>query len=100
MGKGKLTTPEWIKEGYKSKEEYERKKEIKTKKKDAGKKKYRVKKCPKCGSTEVSVVLTGEEGKGAREWECKACKWRGRIIEEKELTEDEFLEHLGRMGGK
>ena len=33
------------------------------------------------------VVLTGEEGKGAKEWECKKCKWTGKNIDEKELTE-------------
>lgn len=87
---GKLTTPEWVIKGYKSREEWERKtgKKAEGKKSETGKM-YKVKKCPKCGSTDVSVVLTGEEGKGTRDWECKSCKWKGRNIEEKELTEDE-----------
>ena len=93
---GKLETPAWIKEGYNSKEEYERKKgegqKTETKKKG---KSYRVKACPKCGGTDVSVVLNGEEGKKADEWECKKCKWHGRNIEEKEMNEDEFLEQMG-----
>ena len=85
---GKLKTPDWILKGEKA-----------PKKKEKGKT-YRVKKCPQCGSTEVSIVLVGEEGKRADNWECKSCKWRGRGIEEKELTEDEFLEHLEKMEGK
>lgn len=95
---GKLETPEWIREGYDSKAEWEKKKGIKSSKTKG--KTYKVKKCPNCGSTAVSVVLVGEEGKRADNWECKSCKWRGRGIEEKELTEDEFLEHLERMEGK
>jgi hypothetical protein len=42
--------------------------------------------------------LTGEEGKGAKEWECKKCKWSGKNIEEKEVTEDEFMEYLDKRG--
>jgi transcription elongation factor Elf1 len=98
MAKGKLSTPDWIKEGYKSKEEYERKKGIKEKGKTG--KTYKIKVCPKCGSSNVSVVLVGEEGKKANDWECKACKWRGRGIDDKELNEDEFLEHMEKMEGK
>ena len=86
---GKLTTPDWILKGKKKPEE----------KKKQGKS-YKVKKCPKCGSTEVSLVLVGEEGKKPENWECRACKWRGKGIEEKELTEDEFLKHLEKMEGK
>ncbi len=93
---GKLETPAWIKEGYKSKEEYERKTGKKTAEKKT-EKTYRVKICPKCGSTEVNVVLVGEEGKKADSWECEACKWRGRDIGEKTLTSDEFLEHMEKM---
>lgn len=62
-----------------------------------GKRTHRVKKCPKCGSTEVFIVLIGEEGKKAENWECRACNWKGRSIEEKELSENEFLEHLEKM---
>ena len=96
---GKLETPDWIREGYDSKEEYEKKKGIKGKKKSK-EKTYKVKVCPKCGSTSVSIVLVGEEGKRADNWECKACKWKGRDIGEKELSEDEFLEHMEKMEGK
>ena len=92
---GKLTTPDWILKG-KSRPGLA---SLKKKPSEKGKK-YKIKKCPKCGSTSGAVVLTGEEGKGAKEWECKACKWRGKGIEEKELSESEFLEYLGKMGGK
>lgn len=85
---GKLKTPDWILKGEKAPE------------KKKQEKKFKVKKCPECGSTEVAIVLVGEEGKSADNWECKACKWKGRNIEEKELTEDEFLEHLEKMEGK
>lgn len=89
---GKLETPDWIKEGYKSKEDWENKKGIKRKKEKG--KTYKVKVCPKCGRSEVSIILGQEEGKGKSEWECKSCKWKGRNIEEKSMSEDEFLEHL------
>ena len=95
---GKLATPDWIKEGYNSKQECEKKKGIKSKKK-AGKT-YKVKVCPKCGSREVSVVLIGEEGKKADDWECKKCKWKGKNVDFEEVSEDEFLEHMERMEGK
>jgi len=86
---GKLSTPEWILKGKKKP----------TEKKKQGKI-YKVKKCPECGSTEVAIVLVGVEGKSADNWECKSCKWRGRGIEEKELNEEEFLEHMEKMEGK
>ena len=92
---GKLETPDWIKEGYDSKAGWEKAHGKKTIGKKAGKT-YKVKVCPKCGSSEVSVVLVGEEGKKADSWECKSCKWHGRDIDEKELSEDEFLEHMER----
>lgn len=90
---GKLSTPEWILKGYKSKEEYDKKIGNKTgtgKGKAAGKT-HKVKKCPKCSSTDVGIVLGQEEGKGKSEWECKKCKWKGRDIDEKEVDEEEFL---------
>ena len=85
MAKEKLKTPDWILEG---KEKPKQKKKEKT---------FKVRKCPECGSTEVAVVL-GSEGERAGEWECKACKWKGRNISEKELNEEQFLEHLDKMG--
>ncbi len=94
---GKLSTPDWIKEGYDSKEAYEKKKGVKGKKKSE-EKTFKVKKCPECGSDKVNVLLTGEEGKAAREWECKKCKWHGKDIDEKELTEEEFMKYLDEKG--
>lgn len=92
MKEGKLKTPEWILKGYKSKEEWERKKGIGDKK--IKEKKYKIKICPKCGNTKISVILGGEEGKGSKGWECRKCKWQGQNPGEKGLDEDEFLAHL------
>ena len=112
MAKSKLSTPDWIKEGYGSKEEYEKKKGIKEKKKDG--KVFKIRKCPKCGSDKVQVVLTGEEGsdedeilstsskrgqsKGAGEWECKKCKWAGTNVKMDEVSEEEFMKYLDESG--
>lgn len=95
---GKLETPDWIREGYDSKADWEKAKGIKGKKTRG--KTHRIKVCPKCGSTGVQVVLGQEEGKGKSEWECKACKWKGREPEEKELSDEEFLAHMEKMAGK
>ena len=124
---GKLTTPDWIKEGFDSPEEYAKSRQKakpltnspklgqvkgKSVKKKTGLsqvrsgssesqakgKTFKVKKCPKCGSYNVNVVLIGEEGKSAKEWECKKCKWHGKDIEEEELTEDEFMKYLDEQG--
>ena len=95
---GKLITPDWILKGYKSKEEYEKAKGIKGKK--SSEKFYKIKICPKCKGTEVGVLLGGEEGKGSKGWECSRCKWTGKNVDEKEVGEDEFLEHIEKMGGK
>lgn len=86
MPKSKLKTPDWILKGGKP---LKKKKEGKT---------FRVRKCPECGSDEVIVVLSGEEGKGTGEWECKKCKWMGKDIDEEELTEDEFMKYLDDKG--
>ena len=80
---GKLKTPDWILQG---KEKPKEKKKGKT---------FKVRECPKCGSTNVSVVLSGEEGRKADSWECKKCGWAGKNIKIKEVAEDEFL----KMGG-
>ena len=104
---GKLETPAWIREGFDSKADWEKaqgkkgakastgKTESKTPSKKSGAKvsgkTYKVKKCPKCKSNNVAVVLTGEEGKGTREWECKKCKWVGKNVDIAEVSEDEFL---------
>ncbi len=97
MPKSKLSTPDWIKEGYDSPEEYAKAKGIKSKFKKE-EKTFKVRVCPKCKSDNVRVVLTGEEGKGAKDWECLKCKWEGRNIDEKELSEDEFMKYLDDKG--
>ncbi len=94
---GKLATPDWIKGGYDSPEAYAKAKGIKNKKK-SGEKTFKIRKCPKCRSNKVNVVLTGEEGKTAKEWECKKCKWHGKNVEEEELNEDEFMKYLDENG--
>ena len=88
--KSKLSTPGWILEGYDSEEDYTKAKELKKEKKG---KILKLKKCPKCDSDEVAVVI-GENGI----WECHKCKWRGIDIDEKELTEDEFMKYLDDKG--
>lgn len=110
--KPKLSTPEWIKKGYDSEEEYNKKrqkeeplagssksqtKRINKKKKSEGKT-FKIRECPECGSDDVNVMLTGEEGRGTGEWECKKCKWQGADIVEKELNEDELMKYLDEKG--
>lgn len=95
--KPKLSTPEWLKKGYDSEEEYNKKIGIGKKKKPEGKT-FKIRECPECGSDDVNVVLTGDEGKNAGEWECKKCKWQGIDILEKELTEDELMKYLDSKG--
>lgn len=86
---GKLATPDWILKG---------KEKPKTKKKSE--KTFRLRRCPKCKSDKVSVVLTGEEGKATGEWECKKCGWKGRDVKEDELTEDKFMKYLDENGAE
>jgi hypothetical protein len=96
--KGKLSTPAWITEGYDSPEAYNKAKGI-TKEKKSGKT-FKIRECPKCKSNDVGVVLSNsdaEEG-GGKEWECRKCKWKGADINEKELTEDEFMKYLDDKG--
>jgi len=94
---GKLATPDWVLEGFESKEAYEKSVGIKKKKNKEGKT-FRIRICPKCKSDKVGVVLIGEEGKSKGEWECKKCKWEGKNIEYKELSEDEFMKYLDEKG--
>ncbi len=94
--KSKLSTPEWILEGYNSPEEYEKTKGLEGKKKTG--KTFKIRECPKCNSDNVSVVLGKEEGKGNGEWKCNKCDWRGKEIIKKELTEEEFLKYLDEKG--
>ncbi len=95
--KTKLSTPEWIIQGYDSKADWEKAKGIKSKKKE---KSFSIRACPKCGSSDVAVVLGGEEGKGSKGWECKKCGWKGKDIIKKELTEDEFMKLGEKEEGK
>ena len=127
MAKGKLATPDWIREGFDSKVDWEKahgaskrgkiemnRKSISPATEIAGRKKteektFKVKKCPKCDSYNVNVVLSGQEGsddeedmesskKVVGEWECKKCGWSGKDVEEEELTEDEFMKYLDEKG--
>lgn len=112
--KNKLATPEWILEGFDSEEEYEKSKSVVKKKKSGhhgrtpkdskeslqGAKTFKLRRCPKCSSDDVGIVLSNsdaEEG-GGKEWECRKCKWKGTNIKEKELTEDEFMKYLDEKG--
>lgn len=89
--KSKLATPTWILEGYDSPEEYEKAQGKKSEKKSG--KTFNLRFCPKCDSDEMKVV-EGEVGV----WECKKCGWRGKDVNKKELTEDEFMEYLDKKG--
>jgi len=89
--KPKIQTPEWVLKGYNSEKEYLGKT---GKKKPASGKVFKIKKCPKCKSSDVSVFLGIAEGKGKGEWQCKKCKWVGKTPFEEEVSEDEFLEYL------
>jgi len=101
--KSKLSTPDWIREGYNSKADWEKKKGIKNKKKAEGKK-FKIRKCPKCGSTDVGLVLSNsdseEAGNTGKQWQCHKCKWTGGDIEEEDLTEEEFMKYLDEKGEK
>ena len=113
----KIQTPDWVLEGYESRAEYEKAKGIgksskkvavktdsKTKEKAPAKAKkssgkvFKIRVCPKCKSDNVFVVLTGEEGKGTGEWECRNCGWVGKDVAEKELDEEAFMVYLDEKG--
>jgi predicted RNA-binding Zn-ribbon protein involved in translation (DUF1610 family) len=109
MTKGKLSTPDWIREGFDSKADWEKSHGTAKKKKTDDEKTFKVKKCPKCGSYNVNVVLSEQEGsdddedmesskKVVGEWECKKCGWSGKDVEEDELTENEFMKYLDEKG--
>jgi len=98
--KKKLATPAWILEGYNSEADYNKAKGIDTKKK-AGKT-FKIRECPECGSDEVGLVLSNsdseEDSNTGKNWECRKCGWVGSEINEKELTEDEFMAYLDEKG--
>ena len=89
MAKNKLTTPDWIREGFDSKEEYENS-VGKTAKKGTGKT-FKIRKCPKCNSFDV-VVVTGEEARGL--WRCGKCGWEGEGVAWEEMSEEEFIKYM------
>ena len=92
----KMKTPGWILEGFDSEEEYNKKKgdSSNLKKSKISGKTFKIRKCPKCDSDDVSVVLGFDEGKGKGEWECKKCKWAGRDINVREVSKEEFMKYL------
>jgi len=98
MPKNKLKTPDWVLEGYDSEADYNKAKGISDEKKKG--KTFKIRKCPKCGGDDVGIVLINsdsEEG-GGKEWECRKCRWKGKDIQEKELSEDEFMKYLDNKG--
>ena len=91
-----MQTPDWILEGFDSKADWEKAHGIKEKKKTG--KTFKVRKCPKCNSDKVGVLLVGEEGKSKGEWECHKCKWTGKEVKQEELDEEEFMKYLDEKG--
>jgi len=90
-----VKTPDWILQDFDSEADYS-KKIGKTEEKKT--KTFKIKKCPKCGSYEVEVVL-GEIGK----WKCKKCGWtgknvKGKNVKEEEVSEREFMKYLDEKG--
>jgi len=88
--KSKLSTPDWVLEGYESKADYEKAKGVKKKK--AGKT-FKIRRCPECNQDDMKVAI-GEVGV----WECPNCKWKGIDVKEEELDEDEFMKYLDEKG--
>src|SRR5271157_5555383 len=94
---GKLATPDWIREGFDSKADWEKSQGV-SKKKKSSEKTFRLRRCPKCGSDQVAVILGEEEGKNRGEWECKKCSWKGTDVKEEELNEEKFMKYLDEKG--
>ena len=101
MAKGKLATPDWIKEGYDSPAAYAKAHGQKEPEKEKSKT-VKIKVCPKCESHDVAITLSNldfeEESNTGKNWECKKCKWKGSDIKEKKLTEDELMKYLDEKG--
>jgi len=91
-----MKTPDWILEGFDSKADWEKAKGIVSKKKTG--KTFKVRRCGKCNSDDVKVILGGEEGKGSKRWQCKKCGWTGDDVKEEELSEEEFMGYLDKKG--
>lgn len=87
---GKLKTPDWILKGEKKPE----------KKKEKGV--FKIRKCPKCGSDNVNIILSGsdseEESNTGKQWECRKCKWKGANISMEQVSEEEFMKYLDEKG--
>ena len=81
---GKIQTPDWILKGKE-----------KPKKKRNNRRTFKIRRCLECNSDSVSVVLIGEEGKAAMEWQCNKCKWQGKNVKEIEMNEEELLKNFG-----
>lgn len=100
MAKSKLSTPDWIREGFDSKADYEKAHGVKKEKKTG--KVFTIRECPECGSDDVGIVLSNmdseEESNTGREWECRKCKWHGKDVVKKDLSEDEFMKYLDEKG--
>ncbi len=114
--KNKLSTPEWITEGFDSKADWEKKHGISTEEKKGhpevpetsskkslqGAKTFKIRECPECGSDDVGVAISGndseEDSSTGQEWKCRKCKWKGKDVVKKELTEDEFMKYLDEKG--
>ena len=56
---------------------------------------FKLRLCPSCDNDNVSVVV-GQEKKGR--WQCNKCKWNGSNINEKVLSEEEFMKYLDKKG--
>jgi len=61
---------------------------------------FKIRECPKCKSDDVGLVLSNSDAEqgGGKEWECRKCKWKGKDINEKELTEKELMEYMDKKG--
>ncbi len=96
----KLSTPDWIREGFDSKADWEKAKGIKETKKEG--KTFKIRECPKCRSDEVKIVLSNSDSEEAsntgKEWECTKCGWKGEDVIKKEFSEEEFLKYLDEKG--
>ena len=58
---------------------------------------FKIRRCPKCNSDDVGVVI-GLDKKG--DWKCRKCDWAGMEIKEEVLKEEEFLKYLDEKGEK
>ena len=54
---------------------------------------FKIRRCPKCNSDEVRVVI-GEVGS----WTCPSCKWKGKNVKEEILDEEDFMKYLDEKG--